>query len=98
MATDPPCADAASPCMMEYLRNTQGIRLKNGENLSRFRFFGKLSECLRRKFASFEWRKTGVFGTPCVMDMEQNVAVHFAIIFFRRGSMVREISTKFADV
>ena len=58
MASDPPFADAASPCMMECLWNTQGTRLKNDENLARFRDFGKLSEWPRRKFASFAWRKT----------------------------------------
>lgn len=81
MATEPPVADAASPCMMERLRNTQGTRLKNDENLARFRDFGKLSEWPRRKFASFAWRKTGVFDTLGVMDMEQNVAGCHVTVF-----------------
>jgi hypothetical protein len=81
MATGLPFADAASPCMMECLRNTQGINPKNGENLALFSVFGKLSELLRRKFASFAWRKTGVFGTLSVMDMEQNVAACYVAIF-----------------
>jgi hypothetical protein len=36
----------------------QSTRLKNGENLALFSVFGKLSEWLRRRFASFAWRKT----------------------------------------
>jgi hypothetical protein len=81
MATEPPFADAASPCMMECLWNTQGIHLKNGENLARFSVIEKLSEWPWRKFASLGWRKIGVFGTLGVMDMEQNVAACYAIIF-----------------
>jgi hypothetical protein len=59
----------------------RSTRFKNGENLARFRAFGKLSEWLRRKFASFGWRKTGVFGTLGVMDLEQNVADRYIAIF-----------------
>jgi hypothetical protein len=81
MATGPPFADAAFPCMMERLRDTQGIHLKNGENLARFSVFEKLSEWPWRKIASLDWRKIGVFGTLGMMDMEQNVAACYAIIF-----------------